>query len=39
MNKQEVLDMIQELNDKQTETLTIECKKAKQGSPEKFYDT
>lgn len=39
MNKQDILDMIQELNEKQTETLTIESKTARNGKPEKFYDT
>lgn len=39
MNKQDILDMIKELNDKQTETICIECKSANQGKPEKFFDT
>ena len=39
MNKEEILKLIQELNDKQTETICIETKTAKQGKPEKIYDT
>ena len=39
MNKEEILEMIQELNKKQTETICIEAKTAKQGKPEKYYDT
>lgn len=39
MNKEDVLEMIQELNEKQTETLCIEAKTASGGKPEKYYDT
>ena len=39
MNKEDILKMIQELNEKQTETMCIEAKTAKQGKPEKYYDT
>ena len=39
MNKENVLKLIQELNDKQTETICIETKTAQKGKPEKFYDT
>lgn len=39
MNKQDILDMIQELNEKQTETICIEAKTARKGKPEKYYDT
>lgn len=39
MNKEDVLKLIQELNDKQTETICIETKTANQGKPEKYYDT
>ena len=33
MNKQDILDIIRELNEKQTETLTIESKTAKKDKP------
>lgn len=39
MDKQDVLNIIDELNKKQTETISIECKSAIKGKPEKFYDT
>ena len=39
MNKDDILKILQELNDKQTETVTIETKSAKIGKPEKYYDT
>ena len=39
MNKDEVLKLIQELNEKQTETICIEAKTANKGKPEKYYDT
>ena len=39
MNKKDVLEIIQELNEKQTETICIEVKTANQGKPEKYYDT
>lgn len=39
MNKEDVLKLIQELNEKQTETICIEAKTANQGKPEKYYDT
>lgn len=39
MNKNDVLKLLTELNNKQTETLSIECKSASKGKPEKFYDT
>ena len=39
MNKKDILNIISELNKKQTETISIECKSASKGVPEKFYDT
>ncbi len=39
MNKEEVLELLQELNEKQNETICIETKTAKIGKPEKYYDT
>ena len=39
MDKKDILEMIQELNEKQTETICIEAKTASQGKPEKYYDT
>lgn len=39
MDKKDILEMIQELNEKQTETICIEAKTANQGKPEKYYDT
>ena len=39
MNKKDVLELIKELNEKQTETMTIECKSANKGNPKKIYDT
>ena len=39
MIKEDVIELIQELNEKQTETISIEVKSAKRGVPEKFYDT
>ena len=39
MNKEDVLKLIQELNEKQTETICIEAKTANKGKPEKYYDT
>lgn len=39
MNKDQVLKLIQELNEKQTETICIEAKTANKGKPEKYYDT
>ena len=39
MSKEDVVKLITELNEKQTETLFIETKSAKDGKPEKFYDT
>ena len=39
MNKEDVLGMIQELNEKQTETICIETKTANAGKPDKYYDT
>lgn len=39
MTKNDVLKIIDELNEKQTETIRIEVKSAKNGKPEKFYDT
>ena len=39
MIKEDVIELIKELNDKQTETISIEVKSAKMGVPEKFYDT
>lgn len=39
MTKNEILEMIQILNEKQTETVTLETKSAKNGKPEKYYDT
>lgn len=39
MNKEDVLKLIRELNENQTETICIEAKTANQGKPEKYYDT
>ena len=39
MDKEKVLELIQELNEKQTETICIEAKTARGGKPEKYYDT
>ena len=39
MTREEVFKLIQELNDKQSETISIEAKTAYQGKPEKYYDT
>ena len=39
MNKEDVLGMIQELNEKESETISIEAKTANAGKPEKYYDT
>lgn len=39
MDKKEVIDLINELNLKQTETISIETKTANKGTPEKYYDT
>ena len=39
MNEEDVLKLIQELNEKQTETICIEAKTANKGKPEKYYDT
>ena len=39
MDKERVLELIQELNEKQTETICIEAKTANKGKPEKYYDT
>lgn len=39
MDEKDILRMIQELNEKQTETICIEAKTANQGKPEKYYDT
>ena len=39
MDKEDVFKLIQELNEKQTETICIEAKTANQGKPEKYYDT
>lgn len=39
MNKEEILDLIRELNEKQNETICIETKTANAGKPEKYYDT
>ena len=39
MTREEVFKLIQELNDKQSETISIEAKTAYQGRPEKYYDT
>ena len=38
MDKERVLELIQELNEKQTETICIEAKTANKGKPEKYYD-
>ena len=35
MDKERVLELIQELNEKQTETICIEAKTANKGKPEK----
>ena len=39
MNKEDVFKLIQELNEKKTETICIEAKTANHGKPEKYYDT
>ena len=39
MEKEDILNMLQELNDKQTETIFIEAKTAGKGKPEKYFDT
>ena len=39
MEKEDILKIIQELNEKQTETICIEAKTANKGKPEKYYDT
>ena len=39
MDKKDILKMLQELNEKQSESVCIETKKASQGKPEKYYDT
>ena len=39
MNKKDILEIIQELNEKHTETICIETKTANKGKPEKYYDT
>lgn len=39
MDKVDILELIKELNEKQTETICIETKAAQYGKPEKYYDT
>jgi len=39
MDKKDILEILQELNEKQTETVSIETKSARNGKPEKYYDT
>ncbi len=39
MDKKDILKIIQELNEKETETICIEAKSANKGKPEKYYDT
>ena len=39
VDKEDVLKLIRELNEKQTETICIEAKTAKEGKPEKYYYT
>ena len=39
MTKDDIIEIIKELNEKQTETISIEVKSAKSGLPEKYYDT
>ena len=39
MDKADILEMIQQLNEKQTETICIEVKAASAGKPDKYYDT
>lgn len=39
MDKEEILKLLQELNEKQNETICIETKTANAGKPEKYYDT
>lgn len=39
MTKESVLKILNELNTKQTETITLEVKSAKKGKPEKIFDT
>lgn len=38
MNREKILEMIQELNEKQNETICIETKTANVGKPEKYYE-
>jgi ATP-dependent DNA helicase RecG len=39
MDKEKILDIIKELNEKQNESICIETKTANAGKPEKYYDT
>ena len=39
MDKKEILKLLEELNEKQNETICIETKTARGGKPEKYYDT
>lgn len=39
MDKEEIQKIIDELNEKQSETGTIEVKSAHEGKPKKYYDT
>lgn len=39
MDKEEILKLLQELNEKQNETICIETKTANAGKPEKYYNT
>ena len=39
MDKEKILELIQELNEKQSETICIEAKTASAGKSEKYYDT
>lgn len=39
MVKEDILELIEELNKKQSETISIEAKSAKSGVPERYYDT
>ena len=39
MNEKDILAMLCELNERQTETISLETKSANKGKPEKYYDT
>jgi len=39
MEKEDILEIIRELNEKQSETISLEVKTALNGKPDKYYDT